>query len=193
MLRQKDGSRRLKNGLLVLVVLAMGGVLAFFLTAAFVSQPPKAVLEAVGRHTDIAIRNMKHTAVREGVKEWHLEAERAQIDQEHSRAQLQQLTVTFFTPDAQGAELTARQGVLDYTTNDITVSGDVQLQNGRCSLKSEQLQYHHDRQRLYSHLPVELVCESGRLRADSMVLDLNTERTTFKGNVDGDFEMHLNF
>lgn len=129
---------------------------------------------------------VSHTATRDGVKEWSLEAESAQILEEENRVVLSQLSVVFFTKEGE-VFLTARKGLLQTDTKDIEVTGNVVVKNEGYRLESEKLQYERRRHVLLTNEPVEITGESSRLTADSMAFDLRTNKTYFKGNVEGVF------
>ena len=97
---------------------------------------------------------------------------------------LRDLSVIFFLEDNSEVTLAADRGVLQTDSNDIAVSGNVVLNNKEYKLLTEKLNYVHDRRVLYSDAPVIITGASTRLAADSISLDLNSNKIIMDGRVE---------
>ena len=180
--------KRLKIFLTVFILLTVGLTVAVFVVYRRVREDPQKLL-TVAMSSGAAgqlLGKVSHPATRDGVKEWSLEAESAQILEEENRVVLSKLAVVFFTKEGE-VYLTARKGVLKSDTKDIEVTGSVVVKNEGYRLETETLQYERRRHILLTQVPVEITGKSSRLAADSMAFDLRTNKTFFKGNVEGVF------
>ena len=128
--------KRLKIFLTVLILLTVGLTVAVFVVYRRVREDPQKLL-TVAMSSGAAgqlLGKVSHTATRDGVKEWSLEAESAQILEEENRVVLSKLAVVFFTKEGE-VFITARKGVLQTDTKDIEVTGSC-----RGNLLSQSLQ-----------------------------------------------------
>jgi LPS export ABC transporter protein LptC len=145
------------------------------------------LVAALAKKANIAIGKFHHTATRNGVKEWTLDARAAQMINARHQAIFQDPTVIYFMKDNTKVYLTADQGVLDTGSNDIEVSGNVVVKNEKYRLTTEKLNYRHVQRILFSSVPVKINSASSQLTADSMSHDINANQTMLKGNVKGSF------
>ncbi|MDJ0783836.1 MAG: LPS export ABC transporter periplasmic protein LptC [Desulfosarcinaceae bacterium] len=147
-----------------------------------VDQPPP-----VAPPTDatMALTNVRQTAVKNGIKEWHLEALAATLLEAKHQMILEQPTVEFFMENGEQLTLTAQKGILDTKTNDIQVSGQVVVRHQAYTLTGEAFAYSHAEERLVSQAPVTIIGDRLRLTAARMTVDLNTQQTELAGDVKG--------
>lgn len=184
-------ARKITWILMAFILLGVGALTTVFLGYRRISSPYDLSLSTSGDQSNISISRVHHTATREGVNEWVLEAQSAQFQYEKNRAALDDITVTFFLKDDSRVYLTAEKGVLDYRSNDIEVSGNVVIKNDIYRLQTQQLTYRHQKRIIISRLPVTIAGGGSRLAADAMTFDLNTRRALLKGNVRGEFDEKL--
>jgi LPS export ABC transporter protein LptC len=140
---------------------------------------PKAGLEAM------VVERVHQSATREGRTEWSLDAATAQYQLTEKKVLLTELAVTFFTRDGQKAYLTARQGAVMTESHDMEAQGDVVIFNDAYRLETEKIDYSHGPRIISSDGPVKITGQAGDLMADSLMLDLNTNRLVMKGHVHG--------
>jgi len=133
----------------------------------------------------MALTKVSQTAVKDGTKEWHLEAAAATLLEAEYKMVLERPEVEFYMQNGDVLTLTAREGTLDTETNDIQVSGQVVVRHREYTLTGEAFAYHHERQLLTSQSPVEIHSRRLNLSADRMTVDLNTQETGLAGNVKG--------
>jgi LPS export ABC transporter protein LptC len=140
---------------------------------------PKAGLEAM------VVERVHQSATREGRTEWSLDAATAQYQLTEKKVLLTDLSVTFFTRDDQKAYLTARHGELMTESHDMKAHGDVVIYNDAYRLETDNIVYSHGPRIISSAGPVKITGQAGELMADSLMLDLNTNRLLMKGHVHG--------
>ncbi len=63
--------------------------------------------------------------------------------------------------------------------------GNIVVKNLKYRLKTENLLYRHNKRIILSKVPVKVTGTTFNLAADSMSLNLNTNKTMFEGNVEG--------
>ncbi|MFO7964540.1 MAG: LPS export ABC transporter periplasmic protein LptC [Desulfobacterales bacterium] len=178
---------RIRLGLLSLALVFSTVIILVFLNSRTFNDGASQPNEPISSNPGIKIGNIQHTATRNGVTEWKLEARSAEYALDGDRAVFEDLTVTFFLEENGRAFVTAQKGVLDTKTYDIEVFGNVKMENEGYRLETEQLQYRHDNRMVYARTPVNLTGDGLAIVSDSLQMDLDTHRTRFKGHVKGTF------
>jgi LPS export ABC transporter protein LptC len=133
---------------------------------------------------DIALQQVRHTATRDGRDEWTLTAKSARVMGKQNRTVIDRPSVVFFMKDGKKVFLNAEKGVLIPDTNDLEAVGNVEVTYEVYVLKTERLRYDHQKRRIYTRVPVTLEGNRLFLMADSMIYDLDSQTSTFKGNVE---------
>ncbi|MBU4414632.1 MAG: LPS export ABC transporter periplasmic protein LptC, partial [Proteobacteria bacterium] len=126
-----------------------------------------------------------------GVIEWNLDASSAMLLDEKKQLILDDLSVVFYMKDGKEAHLTAAKGFLNTDSNEIEVTGNVVVRSNSYVLKTEKLNYEHNRRILFSNVPVEISSDSEKLTADSIFFNIDTKRTMLEGNVKGAFSENI--
>jgi len=139
----------------------------------------------------ISIGKVHQTATRNGVKEWSLEARSAHYIEEERQAVFDDLSVFFFLKNDKQVFLKADRGILSTESNDIEVTGNVEMKSDFYRLNAENLNYAHDQRIIFSKVPVKIIGNSFDLVADSISLNLGTNRTLLEGNVKGIFSGNI--
>lgn len=174
------------------VLLLLGGIiLALFMGHRRLSSPDRSLISAVDNQANISLGKVHHTATRNGIKEWALDAQSALIINAKNQAIFQDLTLTFFPKNSAKVYLTSQQGILHTDSNDIEVSGNVVVHNDQYRLTTETLHYKHKERVLFSDVPVDIISQTARITGDSMSHDLDANQTTLKGNIKGIFSDHI--
>jgi LPS export ABC transporter protein LptC len=133
----------------------------------------------------MTLDRIHQTATRDGRTEWSLDAQSAVYLQDDKKVLLKDLSVTFFLKDGQSAVLTAQQGEVATDSNDMQASGSVVIQNERYRMETEAISYAHDSRQVESHSAVKITGQEGQITADGLTFDLNSNRLTLKGHVQG--------
>jgi LPS export ABC transporter protein LptC len=175
--------KKLKIFLLATIFITLGGVIWIYIGFQQGSTVSEPMAESVEPDTTLSIGKIHHTATRKGKKEWSLEAASANYIGETSQMVLKDLMVTFFLDDASEVTLTADKGNLNTDSNDIEVSGNVVVINREYTLRTQGLNYDHDKRVLYSTAPVAISGPEGHVTADKISFDLNTKKVTLEGSV----------
>jgi LPS export ABC transporter protein LptC len=170
--------------LLAVILIAFGFVLWVYIGFRQDSKIPQQIPAAIEQDATMSIGKIHQTATRKGRKEWSLEASSGHYIDKTNQMLLKDLTVTFYLKDNSEVTLTADQGILKTDSNDIEVSGNVVLRNNEYKLRTENLNYLHDRRVLYSRAPVIISGSSADLAADSISFDLNSKKLILEGSVE---------
>ena len=179
--------KKLKVFLISLIFLTFGVILLVFLQYRQVLEKNDSPVSISKSDVNIIIGKAHQTATRNGIKEWSLDAASVDYMDKNSKAVFKDLSVTFYLKDGTMVYITANQGILKTDSNDMEIYGNVVVRNKDYKLKCENLYYKHDKRIIFSKTPVNLTGDSLELVADSMSLDLNTEKASFEGKVKGTF------
>ena len=177
--------KKLKLILLSVIVSVLGITLAEFITHRNSVDKKEHVGSDLRSKANISIGKAHQTAIKNGIKEWNLEAASVKYMLEKNQAIFQDLFITFYLKDKSRVYLTANKGILNIDSNDMEVSGNVVVKNAGYHLKTENLFYRHNRRIIFSKVPVTVTGAAFELAANSMSLNLNTNKTMFEGNVQG--------
>ena len=180
-------NKKLKFFLISLIFLTFGVILLVFLQYRHVLEKNDSPFSIGQSKANISIGMAHQTATRNGIKEWSLDAASADYMDKNSTAIFKDLSVTFYLKDETMVYITANQGILKTDSNDMELYGNVVVKNKDYKLRCENVYYNHDRRIIFSKVPVNLTGNSFELVADSMSLDLNTDKALFEGKVKGTF------
>ena len=179
--------KKLQFFLISLIFLAFGVVLIIFLQYRHVLEKNDITFSFGQNKANISIGKAHQTATRNGRKEWSLDAASADYMDKDSQAIFKDLSVTFYLKDETMVYITANEGILKTDSNDMEIYGNVVVKNKDYKLKCENLYYKHDKRIIFSKVPVNITGYSFELVADSVSLNLNTNKALFEGKVKGTF------
>lgn len=178
---------KLKFFILAVIVLTVSFTVVAFYNYRRIAANPEELLSSIPGNANLTIGEIHQTATRDGIKEWVLRAASAQYIESKKQVMLEELNITFFLKDQQKVFMTAAQGILYSDSKNMEVAGDVIVKNANSRLITEQLLYNHQNRLLLTKTPVEIIGESYKIVADSMSMDLNTNKTILEGKVKGTF------
>lgn len=183
---------KLKFFLISIIIILLGIIIAFFLTYRNILDKTAGFKSPIQSAAKMSLGKLHHTATRDGVIEWSLDASSAKLLDEKKQLILDDLSVVFYMKDGEKAYLTAEKGFLYTDSNDIEVAGNVVVKNENYVFKTEKLNYEHARHILFSNVSVGISSDSKKLTADSIYFDLKTKKTMLEGNVKGTFSENIN-
>ena len=177
--------KKLKLILLSVILTALGVTLAVFVTHRNFLEKKENIVSELRSKANISIGKAHQTAIRNGITEWNLDAASVNYLVEKNQAIFQELSITFYLKDKSKVYLTANKGILNTDSNDMEIFGNVVIKSSTYRLKTENLFYRHNRRIIFSKVPVTVTGAVFDLAADSMSLNLNTNKTMFEGKVQG--------
>jgi LPS export ABC transporter protein LptC len=179
--------KKLKFFLISIIFLTFGVILTVFLQYRHVLEKNDTLVSIVQSKANVSIGKAHQTATQNGRKQWSLDAASADYMDKKKQAIFKDLSVIFFLKDKTEVYLTANRGILKTDSNDMEMHGNVVVKNTSYKLRCENLYYAHKKRIIFSKVPVNITGDSFELAADSMSLNLNTNRTLFEGKVKGIF------
>jgi LPS export ABC transporter protein LptC len=177
--------KKLKLILFSVIVSALVVILAVFVTQRHSIEKKGDAVSDIRSKANISIGKAHQTAIKNGIKEWNLEASSVNYMGDNNQAIFQDLFITFYLKDKSQVYLTANKGILNIDSNDMEIFGNVVVKSATYRLKTENLFYRHNRRIIFSKVPVTVIGDAFELAADSMSLNLNTNKTMFEGKVQG--------
>ena len=170
-----------------IILLAVAGTSAVFINYRKIMARGEAQLAQLSENVSISIGTVHHTATRDGVTEWQVDAKSADYIPGRQEVHFKDLVAVFFVENDRKVTLRADHGILNKDTNDIEVTGNVLVIDDMFQLKTSRLVYEHESRLMISSVPVKVKSDTWDLEADSMKLDLNSRKTRFEGKVKGVF------
>jgi len=170
----------------VSMLLIFGVVLTVFIGYRTGSNPQEMVLSSMLKD-DVAISmaDVQQTSIKNGVKDWSLNAASAQFLYKKNQVVFDDLDVTFYLDDGGSVKLSAQKGYLNTETQDIQIEGNIVADDGDIKFRTESLDYDHELRILVSAQPVQLFGNSFCLTAASAAYNMATSRAIFEGQVEG--------
>ena len=182
-------SKKIRIGLAAAIVVGGLGIVAIFVDHyRKVTKEPQRIFDALPEGANVSIGKFRQTASRDGKNEWELNARAAHYMDKDKQAVLEKISMTFFLDNDRQVLMTADQGTFKTDTQNVQVSGRVELTSDNVTLTTERLQYRHDRKLLWTDTPVAINGETFQLQAEQMQLDMKAQKTVFEGNVQGNFD-----
>jgi len=135
---------------------------------------------------------MEQVSKRNGITEWKLKASSATLFKKQDKAVLKKVDVIFYTKENKEVHLTSNEGVLNTKTHDMIFSKNVIVRHETYSLKTEKLHYEKKAHIIHSDVHVTLEDGESVIEGDSMVTQLNQNKTILQGHVKGKFSENFN-
>ena len=177
--------KKLKIFLISVIFIAFGIVSAVFVGYRHISDKEDNLISNIRSKANISIGKAHQTATRNGITEWSLDAASVDYINDKNQAIFHDLSVKFFLKDKTNVYLKADRGILNTDSKNMKIFGNVVVENGSYRLKCDNLYYRHNGRMIYSDTSVSITGDLFNLVADSMSLDLNTNRSIFEGKVEG--------
>jgi LPS export ABC transporter protein LptC len=175
----------LKLILILAIVIIFCAILAIFFWYRSTSEHPEKLLALLPDDANISIDRVHQESIKNGIKEWSLNASSADYFEEDKSVKLKDVFVTFFLKDGDKVVLKADQGILRTDSNDIEVSGNVIITNKNYKLLTKKIFYDHKRRVIFSKTHVKITGDHFDLEAEAMFHDLNTNKASLEGMVTG--------
>lgn len=171
------GKLNIRNFLAV-VILVLAGALTITVVRNFQGSLPEEDLEALPRHIDLALKEIRYTETSDGIRRWTLVADSAAHSVSEGVSRIENIQMTFY--DRQGAEdvvLSARSGSFRAESREVEALGDVVVKSARgFALYTEQLVYREADRVIYTQSPVRMVSAGMELTGKGMRLSVVDHR-----------------
>jgi len=176
-------TKKLSIFLLTVILLAVGMIVSVFIGYRQVSNAPELLLSSIKEGANLSLGKIRQTATRDGKKEWSLEADSANYMEAENKVDLKNLSIIYFLENNREVYLEADRGILQTDTNDIEFSGNVVISNEPYQMKTEHLNYEHNRRIIVCDRSIRIWGQGTELTAESAKYDLNADKIILKGNV----------
>lgn len=180
-----NNRRLIKRALMTVGILALTAIVVIFIGYRRVTQNPEIILSQIQKEADMHLNKIRQTATKNGIREWHMEAESATLVREKQTMLLVNPNVEVFMTDGDNVHLTAKEGIIHTDSNRLAVSGDVVATTRLYQFRTESVVYDPTTRKLRADTPVFISSESVTLRANNMAMNLKTSITRFGGGVEG--------
>lgn len=177
--------RLVQRVLLAVIALALVATVTVFVGYRRITRDPEVLLDRLHEEADMQLSKIRQTAMKNGIREWRLEADSATLIEKENSMLLTRPVVEFFMNDGDSLHLTADRGTIYTDSSRMTISGQVAANTSLYRFRTEALDYDPAVRELRADTPVTLSGESFTLKADSMAIDLEAGITRFEGNVEG--------
>jgi len=162
------------RNLLAAVILVLAGALTITVVRNFQGALPEEDLEALPRHIDLALKEIRYTETADGIRRWTLVADSAAHSVSQGVSRIENIQMTFY--DRQGAEdvvLSARSGSFRADSREVEAHGEVVVKSSRgFALYTEQLIYREVDRVIYTAAPVRMVSAGMELTGKGMRLNV---------------------
>lgn len=180
-----NNKKKLKFFLISIIFISLGVVSAVFVGYRHISDKEDKLVSNIQSKANISIGKAHQTATRNGITEWNLDAASVDYINTKNQAIFHDLALKFFLKDKTNVYIKADRGILNTDSKNMKIFGNVVVENGSYRLKCDNLYYKHNGRMIYSDTSVSITGDLFNLVADSMSLDLNTNRSIFEGKVEG--------
>jgi lipopolysaccharide export system protein LptA len=180
---------RLKQALLIGALLAAVTAAAVYVGYRWLTAAPSKTEAEPPADTGMTLERIHQTATREGRTEWSLDAATARYLLAEKKVVLSGLSVVYFLKNGQKVYMTADRGEVLTDSNDMDAAGNVVVYNDLYRVETERASYRHGPRLMEARTPVRITGKPGELTSDTLALDLNTNRSTLRGHVQGNLLM----
>lgn len=177
--------RWIKRTLIGIVALLLIATAVVFIGYRQAMQNPQIVLSQIEKEADMHLKKVRQTATKNGIREWHMEAESATLVNANHTMVLVNPDVEVFMTDGDNVHLTAKEGIIHTESNRLEVSGDVVATTRLYRFQTQSVVYDPEKRELRADTPVLISSASAELKAGTMQIDLKTNITRFEGDVKG--------
>ena len=173
------------RSLLAAAILALAVVLAVAVARNFRGDRPEDTLHDVQQNVDLALREVRFSETRDGVRKWTMVADSAAYSAGAGVTNVENIRMSFF--DRSGHEtvkLTSRRGEVATEGGTVTLSGDVVLTSMRgYTIRTERLTYDKTDDVILCDTPVAIRSAWMELSGRKMRLHVQEQRMTLSGDV----------
>lgn len=180
-------SKRLKLVLTSIILIALCALVFVYLAYRRSIAELTPVIAEVKADGKIALEQIRQSASKDGRTQWSLDAKAVSYDHEHHRATFDEPQVTYFVENDEPVQLTAKRGVVETDSKDMSISGGIEMQQKKYRMRTDKLRYSHAQRRIEVETPVTISGDTFEVKANGMHMELDNKRAFFTGNVTGIF------
>lgn len=183
--------KKLKIFLILVISIILCLIIAVVIYSRRIAGNPEKFIALVSNGSSVSIGTVHQESVKNGIKEWSLNADSASYFDEAKKVVFKNLSVVFYLKDQNEIKMTADQGVLETGANNIEVSGNIIVTTSKYSLFTDKMFYDNNKRLIFSKTPVVIKSDPFNFTAESIWFDLKTEKAMLEGSVKGKFSETL--
>ncbi len=188
----KSGRKKLILPLIGLLICILIGVGIFFYANTLLNTPITIKEINIDSEAALKLNVLEQISKKNGITEWKLKAASATLLKKEDKAILEEVDVIFYTKNNTTVHLTSDRGTLNTKTHDMSFLGNVIVLYETYTLRTDKLHYVKKPHIIRSDAHVTLEDRESVIEADSMLTQLNLNRTTLEGHVKGKFSENFN-
>ncbi|MBA3012447.1 MAG: LPS export ABC transporter periplasmic protein LptC [Proteobacteria bacterium] len=188
----KAGKKKFIYPLLGLLFLILGGIGIFFYVNSLLNAPITIKDINVDSQAALKLNMLKQIFKKNGITELELKASSATLLKKENKAVLKDVNAVFYTKKKTKVYLTSDDAILDTVTHEISFSNNVIVRHQTYTFRTETLHYEEKAHIIRSDTHVTLEDGESFVEGDSMVTDLNLNKTILQGHVKGKFSENFN-
>lgn len=181
----KVKKNKVKFILLALPIILLCIIIAVFIKHRNIVKEPEQFVSVMPKEVDVSLGEIYHEAIKNGKKEWCLKALAGNYAEASKQMILKNLSVTFFLKDNSEVTLSADGGILNTNSNDMDVTGNIIIKNKDYTVFTDKLHYEHNNRIIHAAAPVKIKGEMINFTAQTMTINLNTNKLQLGGDVAG--------
>jgi len=181
----RNNPKRIKLFLSVVIIGCLAIIVAVFMGYRRILDKQEDLTAVFQNDVNVSIDKIHHVATKDGKTEWSLDARTARVKGDKNEVILEDISAVFFREDGTKVYLTGDEGLLKTDSKDIEVKGNILVKNKDYRLKTENLHYNHQKRVIICKVPVKLSGRSFQLTAETMSIELNTQKAVLEGRVKG--------
>ncbi|MBE0500242.1 MAG: LPS export ABC transporter periplasmic protein LptC [Desulfuromonadales bacterium] len=175
-------------------ILLLGLLLVLIVVSNLRTPEMAAVSQLLGSDDDLAIQQLNYTETRGGVRKWSVQAQSATHDMKQERAQLKQLTLTFYDPTSSDLILTSATGELDLKKREVLLRGDVVIQAATGeAIYTDELLFVDAEKVVRTDHPVRFVADSYTVSGRGMRFNITNRTIVLLHQVEAVYKEGLDF
>jgi LPS export ABC transporter protein LptC len=142
-------------------------------------------LEDLPENVDLALREVRFSETREGVRKWAMVADSAAYNAGSGVTSVENIRMTFFDRDGhETVKLNSRQGKVQTESGEVTLSGDVVMTSVRgYTIRTERLVYRKSDDVILGDTPVKFSSAWMELSGRKLRLQVQDQQMTLSGDV----------
>lgn len=136
---------------------------------------------------DIEMDRFSLKQIRDGLVEWDIKADRAELFEERQEVSLSAIQATLQTAEGLRVSFSGDEGILNTGTHDFKIKeneGDLNLSmNNGYTIQAPTLVWKDQQREIVSDQPVRIIGQGLRIQGDQLVVKLENQELTVNGDV----------
>jgi LPS export ABC transporter protein LptC len=182
---KKMGNLNKIRNILAFVLLAASVVLAAAVFFRYASVRKKeAILSVLPKDIDVSLQKLHYSEIRKGIKQWDLDAEKAQLDKKKETVDLQNPRLTLYLEkEPRIVRISADRARYELKSRNVALQGNVSGTGGEMSFSTGQVTVLTLQSRVETEDHVRIVHGGSSLEGDGMEVRTDTGTVTIHKNV----------